>query len=127
MSTYISLHDLEVYQLAREISRFAWKIYERLSWEDKKVMGFQFVESADSVGSNIAEGYGRFHYLDRVKFYYYSRGSYNEFRVHWLELFLERKKISKEEFDQLSEVCSKFIIKLNNFIASVYRSKKNDQ
>jgi four helix bundle protein len=126
MNKFIPLHDLEVYQLARELSRFAWKIFERLIWEDKKLMGFQFVESADSTGANIAEGYGRFHYLERIKFYYNSRGSYNKFRIHWLELLMERNKISQEEFNEVVLICDKFQLKLNNFIASTYRSKSND-
>jgi four helix bundle protein len=127
MNKFIPLHDLEVYQLARELSRFAWKIFERLVWEDKKIMGFQFVESADSIGANIAEGYGRFHYLDRIKFYYNSRGSYNEFRIHWLELLMERNKISQEEFNEVVLICDKFQLKLNNFISSTYRSKSNEK
>lgn len=127
MNKFIPLHDLEVYQLARDLSRLAWKVFEQLGWEDKKVMGFQFVESADSIGANIAEGYGRFQYLDRIKFFYNSRGSYNEFRIHWLELFLERKKISQVEFDDISQICDKFQIKLNNFISSTYRSKNDEK
>jgi four helix bundle protein len=90
-------------------------------------MGYQFVESGDSIGANIAEGYGRFHYLDRIKFYYNSRGSYNEFRTHWLELLLERLKISQEEFEEIIQVCDKFQLKLNNFISSTYRSKSNEK
>ena len=35
----------------------------------------QFVEAADSISANIAEGYGRYFYKDRRVFCYYSRGS----------------------------------------------------
>ncbi|GIV44793.1 MAG: hypothetical protein KatS3mg035_1916 [Bacteroidia bacterium] len=31
-------------------------------------MGDQFVRATDSIGANIAEGYGRFHYLEKLKF-----------------------------------------------------------
>lgn len=72
---YILLADLEVYRLARELSRIGWEIYEVLDWRIKKITGDQFIESTDSVGANIAEGYGRFHYLDRIKFLYNSRAS----------------------------------------------------
>jgi len=75
MSDYIPLKKLEVYRLARELSKIAWGIFQKLSWEYKKAMGFQFIESVDSVGANIAESYGRYHYLDRIKFLHYSRGS----------------------------------------------------
>ena len=123
-SSYIPLCDLEVYKLAREISKAAWKIFEMLSWEDKKVMGFQFVESADSVGANIAEGYGRFHYLDKIKFYYNARGSYKECRFHWLSLLLEREKITLDEFNKISTIAQNFEVKLSNFISKTYSAKE---
>ena len=75
---YIGLDDLEVYQLARKLSAIGWEIYEGLSWQDKKTMGDQFISSTDSIGANVAEGYGRYHYLDKIRFYYHSRGSYLE-------------------------------------------------
>jgi len=40
---YIPLKDLEVYKLARELSKIAWEIYQDLSWQDKKTMGDQFL------------------------------------------------------------------------------------
>ena len=123
MKKYVPLRDLEVYKLARELSKIAWKIYEALNWEDKKIMGDQFIESIDSIGANIAEGYGRYHYLDKIKFYYNSRASLVESCEHWLELFLERKKISKEDFFQMKSIYKKLAIKLNNFINSTYRTK----
>jgi four helix bundle protein len=92
MGNYIELGDLEVDKLARKLSSIAWSIYDQLSWQDKKTMGDQFISSVDSVGANIAEAYGRFHYLDRIKFCYYSRGSYIECSSHWLSLLTERKK-----------------------------------
>ena len=124
MKEYVPLKDLEVYKLARELSMMAWKIYEALNWEDRKIMGSQFIESIDSTGANIAEGYGRYHYLDRIKFYYNSRASLIESCEHWLELLLQRKKISKESFLEMKSLYKKLGIKLNNFIKSTYRAKK---
>ncbi len=66
---YIKLQDLEVYKLAREMSGIGWKIYKDLDWQTKKIMGDQFIESTDSVGANIAEGYSRFHYKEQYKKY----------------------------------------------------------
>ena len=36
-NAYISLKDLEVYKLSRELSRIAWKIYEKLDWKTQKI------------------------------------------------------------------------------------------
>jgi len=122
-SNYIELNDLEVYKLSRELSSLAWDIYSQLTWQDKKIMGDQFIESTDSAGANIAEGYGRFHYLDRIKFYYNSRASYLETERHWLSLLYERKKIDKDTYDKYQMTGKNFLVKLNNFIASTYKAK----
>ncbi len=71
----MELENLEVYKISREISELAWKEYEQLDWQDKKVMGDQWISALDSIGANIAEGFGRFHYLDKNKFNYNARGS----------------------------------------------------
>jgi four helix bundle protein len=57
----MELKDLEGYKLAREISQEAWMIYNKLDWQTRKIMGDQFITAIDSIGSNIAEGFGRFH------------------------------------------------------------------
>lgn len=120
---YIKLEDLEVYQLSRELSRKAWDIYSSLKWEHKQTMGNQFIESADSIGANIAEAYGRYHYLDRIRFLYNSRGSKLESVNHWLSIKHERQLVSKEQFDELNTISDKLGIKLNNYIKSIYNSK----
>ena len=67
---YIKLENLETYKLTRRLSTEAWAIYATLDYQQKKIIGYQFIRASDSVGANIAEGYGRFHYLDKCKFYY---------------------------------------------------------
>ena len=122
---YIPLQELEVYQLARKMSKIAWEIYQALAWQDKKIMGDQFIESTDSVGANIAEGYSRFHYLDRIKFYYNARASLAESCDHWLELLKERDKIKDTNYQKIQRIKEKLSLKLNNFIASNYKTKIN--
>ncbi len=124
---YIKLEDLEVYKIARKLSSIAWNIYEAMNWQQRKIMGDQFVESTDSVGANIAEGYGRFHYLDKIRFYYNSRGSYLESKNHWLSLLNERKCIDVRFYDEYMKVSEDFLIKLNNFISSTYKAKIKDK
>ncbi len=123
MRKHIPLQDLEVYKLARELSKIAWEIYQDLDWRDKKTMGDQFLESTNSTGGNIAEGYGRFHYLDRIKFYYNSRGSLNESNNHWIELLNERGKVNLEKYKHYKTIAEKLLVKLNRFISSAYKTK----
>ena len=121
---YIVLKDLEVYQRARLLSVMGWKIYDKLDWQNKKTMGDQFIRATDSVGANIAEGYGRFHYLDKIRFYYNSRGSLLECATHWSELLFERNRISKDQHISYKKVADQLHVKLNNLIRSTYQSKQ---
>lgn len=121
---YLALKNLSVYVAAREYGILSWRIYHRLDWQLKKIIGDQFIRSVDSVGANIAEGYGRFHYLDKNRFYYNARGSLLESR-HWLCLLLEREIIKQQEFDDLVVLFSSIYRMLNALIKSQYDKKSN--
>lgn len=122
-SNYIPLEELEIYKLSRKLSKVGWAIYEDLHWRDKKIMGDQFIEATDSVGANIAEGYGRYHQLDQIKFYYNSRGSLKEANKHWLELLRERDKVDPNLYKKYKRIAEDLRLKLNNFISSTYKAK----
>ena len=123
-NAYIALKDLEVYQLARDLSKVGWEIYKALDWKEQKIIGDQFIRSTDSTGANVAEGYGRFHFLDRIKFYYNARGSFLECNEHWIELLKERNQVPEELYKKYKEIAKLFSLKLNNFISSTYQSKQ---
>lgn len=122
---YVKLGDLLVYRKSIELSDLAWEIYGKLDWQDRKIMGDQFVRSTDSCGVNIAEGYSRFHYLDRIKFYYNSRASLAEAK-HWSFILFRRQKINKDTFDNFLSKCEKANFQLNKFIKISYQSKDSE-
>ncbi|MBP8849529.1 MAG: four helix bundle protein [Breznakibacter sp.] len=121
---FLSIKDLKVYQLSRQLSSIAWSIYATMPYEDKKHIGDQFLRSTDSVGANIAEGYARFHYLDKCKFYYNSRASLSEANDHWLELLLERNKIEIRTYEVYKSISKDLQIRLNNFIKQTKNEKE---
>lgn len=120
---FIVLQDLEVYQLARKLSVCGWAVYCAIDWDTKKILGHQFISSTDSVGANITEGYFRFHYLDKIKFYYNARASLGECWQYWLPLLLERNKISDAQYETFNSIAGMLSRKLNNFIKSHYETK----
>jgi four helix bundle protein len=122
---FIALEDLVVYRLSRELSKIAWIAYQKLDWKQQKLIGDQFLRSTDSIGANIAEGYSRFHFLDRVKFYYQARASLAEAANHWLPLLVERTLIEKILAEEYTKNSKELSLKLQNFIASNMRSKQN--
>lgn len=120
---FIPLSDLEVYRLARKLSAMAWEIYQRLTFQQRKVWGDQMLEAVDSVGANIAEGYARYHYLEKIRFYYISRASLSEGVEHWIDLGFERGIVSDEEYESFNRLRPDIQVKLNNMIKSTYAAK----
>jgi len=120
---YISLKNLEVYIISRELSLFVWNLYKDFDFERKICLGQQLIRSVDSVGANIAEGYGRYHFLDRVKFFYNARASLYE-TMHWIELANERNYVNDEDFIIYEEKYKLLLYKINSFIKSI-KDKNN--
>ncbi|MFB6306801.1 MAG: four helix bundle protein [Flavobacteriales bacterium] len=124
-NNFTSLEKLEIYISSRKMSKIAWKIYKKLTFKEQKLIGDQFLRATDSIGANITEGYGRFHYLDKIKFFYNSRGSYLEAKKHWLELLNERNLITKNQYYAYNKEGEIFYKQLNGFISYIYKLHSN--
>ena len=116
------LGDLQVYQISLELSEKAWQIYQRLPKQFQFEIGSQFLGAVDSIGANIAEGYGRYHYKDSMKFYYNARGSLWESK-HWLLLLHKRKFLEAQEFNEFLNAIDMLGRKLNSFIGRLKNAK----
>ena len=112
------LGDLEIYKIATDLSVTAWQVYETIPLHHKFHIGSQFLDSVDSIGANIAEGFGRYHYKDSLKFYYNARGSLHEAK-HWTYLLKTRNLVEKELYQIILNSLEKEGVKLNNFINSL--------
>jgi four helix bundle protein len=75
---YQTFEDLEVYQLAREFRKAMYGAARKFPEIEKFGLASQVRRAAVSLTNNIAEGHGRFHFLDQVKFCLQSRGSLEE-------------------------------------------------
>ncbi len=75
MTNYLRVSDVQVYKRTFELSNIVWEIVMRWDWFAKRAIGTQFAEAVDSISANIAEGFGRYHKNDKIKFYHYALGS----------------------------------------------------
>ena len=75
---YQTFEDLEVYQVAREFRKAMYRVAKRLPEEEKFGLASQVRRAAVSLTNNIAEGHGRFHFLEQIKFMLQARGSLEE-------------------------------------------------
>jgi four helix bundle protein len=117
------LEDLEIFQLAEEVADEIYNLVVKFEWLEKKTVGVQLIQAADSIGANISEGYGRYHYNETVTFLYYARGSLKESQW-WLRRSLERGFITEEIYEGLNEKLDLLGKQINGYI-SYLKDKKS--
>jgi four helix bundle protein len=76
--SYKTFEDLLVYQAARGFRKAMYAVSRRLPNLERFELASQIRRAAVSLTNNIAEGHGRYHYLDQVKFCLQARGSLEE-------------------------------------------------
>ncbi len=109
-----TLGNLEIYQIALNISDLAWEIYKKLPKNFQIHIGNQFLDAADSIGANISEGYGRFHFRESINFNNYARGSTME-TSFWTNRLLKRNLITETEFSELDQLLNTEVAKINAY------------
>jgi len=100
---FLQLNDLTSYKTAFSFANIVWDIVIKWDYFARDTIGKQFVNAADSISANIAEGFGRYHKKDKVKFYYYSLGSVKEC-TDWLNKAKIRNLLSDELFISLNDM-----------------------
>lgn len=116
------LEDLEIYIIACKLEKEVYKITERFPIEEKYGKTSQLRRSVSSVADNIAEGYGRFGYQDKIQFIYIARGSAEE----------ARSQINRSRMFIDNVICSNLISeytieikKINGYIRFLKNKKTN--
>jgi four helix bundle protein len=79
---YKSFEDMPVWQKAMELAVKVFRLTNSLPHKEDYGLTSQIRRSALSVSGNIAEGFGRNHTKDKMKFYFNSRGSLTETKSH---------------------------------------------
>jgi four helix bundle protein len=116
--------NLRVYKLAEELSDIVWEIVSKWDYFAKDTVGKQIVKSADSIGANIGEGYGRGSHADNRRFAKISRGSLFEVK-HWLRRSYKRNLLSEQEVSILQELVKELTPKLSAYINSISKKMEN--
>ena len=125
--TVMNLDKLEVWVRAKD---FAVVIYKEaiphLPASEKYNLADQLKRSASSIPANIAEGHGRYHFLDNVRFCYIARGSLTEVQSH-LSLAKELGYLPGNVFQRLTLHAESIGKQLNNYIAYLKRSRQGEK
>jgi four helix bundle protein len=96
----LGFETLNCYKLALKLLTASYKLSDELPAYERFNLADQLRRSALSILLNIAEGYGRYHYLDKLRFFYFARGSLCE----TLSSFIAASSIGYITDDQLKWV-----------------------
>lgn len=118
--------DLKAWQLARRLMIDCHASADRLPPSERYDLTQQIRRSSKSVMANIAEGYGRYHYLDSLRFFYIARGSLTETINHILTAH-DLKYTSSEQHQALYELGRETERTLNGYIAYTWKQKQGHQ
>jgi four helix bundle protein len=72
------LDDFELYKLARAFRIKCYRLLKQLPPDEKYALASQMRRAAVSVTNNTAEGHGRWHYQENIRFCRIARGSVDE-------------------------------------------------
>ena len=114
--------DLECYKLGLDIVVNTRELARHLPPEEKHDLAAQVRRSSKGITGNIAEGYGRYHYLDSLRFYSIARGELNE----TLSRFIETRVLGYIEqtyFDEIYALIRRAESTLNGYMTYVRNQK----
>jgi four helix bundle protein len=114
----LKFEELRVLQTAEAVADGIWK--QTVQWDAfaRDVVGRQLARAADSVGANIAEAFGRFHYGEKLQFLYYARGSLFETK-YWLNRTLARNLMPSAQAQDYASQLSDLARQLNAFASTL--------
>jgi four helix bundle protein len=120
-----SLEDFELLRQSENVCDEIWELIKNWHRFDREVVGSQLVRAADSIGANIAESHGRYHYGEKIQFLLYARGSLTEAQ-YWLRRCSARNLIPADECDkQIAEL--EALARNMNGYTNYLRRKRADQ
>ena len=112
---------LEVYQNAKNLSRYICGLLQNYPMEERFGLCNQIRRAAMSIAINIAEGFGRFSSKEKAHFIEIAFGSVTEVLCE-IELSLDEGYISQEEFKQVEERLSVIGKQLSGLHSSILRN-----
>jgi four helix bundle protein len=119
----LKFEELRVLRVAEGVADGLWERVMQWDAFARDTVGKQMARAADSIGANIAEAYGRFHYGEKLQFLYYARSSLFETK-YWLNRAKTRKLLQPADAAAYAEQLTDLARQLNSF-ASDLKSQRH--
>jgi four helix bundle protein len=121
-----TFEDLEVYKVAREFRRKMHAVTRQLPGFEKFELASQIRRAAVSLTNNIAEGHGRYHFADQLRFFLGSRGSLQEL-IDDLNVCFDEKYLEPDAIEALKGDGRRCLSLINGYLRYLRNRKANDQ
>ena len=115
-------YQLEAWKKSHQLTLLIYKITKDFPKEERYGLIDQLRRAVSSVGANIAEGFGRYHFADKVKFYYQARGSLKEVQ-NFVFLAQDLGYISTEKSEEIFKEIRSCEMLINGLIRSANNQK----
>ena len=116
MSNYKSFEELACWQEARKLRNHVSKnVIIKFPVSEKYNLRDQILRSSRSIGGNVAEGFGRFHYQENIQFCRIARGSLYETLDHMI-VAIDENYIKENDLQDFKERFNKCLLILNGYI-----------
>ena len=112
---FVSFENLECWRKCRETRNFIFELTKKYPKEELYALTQNTRRASYSITSNIAEGYGRFHYQENIQFCRQSRGSLYELQDQ-LIIANDNGYINSEQINLGRKLISDSIGILNGYI-----------
>ena len=109
---------LEIYQLAKELVKYIYKVTNEFPNEEKYALTQQINRAVVSVPSNIAEGTSRRSSKEKIYFINIAYGSLMEL-VCQMDISLDLGYIEQEKYDEFLKQTKTLTVKMSNFIKTI--------
>ena len=116
--------DLDAWRINHEVVLEIYKATKKFPREERFGLIDQIRRAASSITANIAEAWGRFHFADKIRFYYQARGSSAEVQ-NFLILAYDLGYLTEKELQFLKEKIWQGFQVLNGLIRSTEKRKSS--
>lgn len=117
-----NFYDLNTWKKAHEFVLEIYKTTRKFPKEELYGITSQIRRAGSSIAANVAEGFSRYHYNDKVRFYHNSRGSVSETQ-NFLFLAKDLLFLAEKEFKYLFNLSEEINKLINGLIRSIERQK----
>ena len=113
---YGGLETLQVWQAAMSFVETIYReVIPHLPSNERFALRDQLQRAVQSIPANLAEGYGRYHFADRIRFCYIARGSVEEVFT-FLEIARRLNYISEDNHRRVQQELQRVKQMINGYI-----------